>query len=166
MFKRILVPLDGSAASTRALDTAIEMAKVHKSELYLFHVISVDLLAEYEPIPDGRLARAKTLLVKQYDESASSSDNPSEVEIFKDYKKSQGIAFLEDAKASIPEGIVVQTGAEVGVPKHAILEVAKRVEADLIVMGRHGLSAVERFFLGSVCTYAVANAECPVLVVK
>ncbi len=165
MFKKILVPLDGSEASTRALHTAVEMAQVHGSELYLVYVVSVDLFENYE-IPDGRTDKEKAVEMTRYTDFADAYKHESLTEVFKEYKTGQGMQFLGDVKATIPEGIKVECSIEVGVPKEAILAVAKKEDTDLIVMGRQGMSAVKRIFVGSVTTYVMANAECPVLVVK
>ena len=53
-----------------------------------------------------------------------------------------------------------------GNPAQEILRQAQDFEADLVILGTHGRSALERFFLGSVAQKTVRNAPCPVLTVK
>jgi nucleotide-binding universal stress UspA family protein len=55
---------------------------------------------------------------------------------------------------------------ETGDPAHRLLEVAEEREADLIVVGSQGLSAIDRFLLGSVSEKVLRYAECSVLVVR
>jgi len=53
-----------------------------------------------------------------------------------------------------------------GRPHEAILGVGREVGADLIVLGRRGLSGVERLLLGSTSERVAGNADCPVLIVR
>jgi nucleotide-binding universal stress UspA family protein len=53
-----------------------------------------------------------------------------------------------------------------GSPAHAIVEYAKSVHADMIVMGTHGRDGVSRLLMGSVAEHVVRHAPCPVLVVR
>jgi nucleotide-binding universal stress UspA family protein len=54
----------------------------------------------------------------------------------------------------------------VGRPSHAIVEVASRLRADLIVMGTHGRTGLRRAVIGSVAEYVVRHAPCSVMCVK
>ena len=73
---------------------------------------------------------------------------------------------LGEHKKMIPEGIHVNTRVMQGNARDCILKVAKEENMDLIVIGRRGLGQLEGMILGSVSSYVVANAECPVLTVK
>ena len=63
-------------------------------------------------------------------------------------------------------GLVATTTVERGIPHEAILAHAEAVGADLIVMGTHGRSGVDRFLLGSVTEKAIRRADIPILVVR
>lgn len=55
---------------------------------------------------------------------------------------------------------------EVGSPGPAVLAVAKKYDADLIVMGSRGLGPLKGLFMGSVSSYVTSHSTCPVLIVK
>ena len=62
--------------------------------------------------------------------------------------------------------MTVKSVFEVGSPGPAVLAVAKKYNADLIVMGSRGLGLLKGIFLGSVSSYVTSHATCPVLIVK
>ena len=66
----------------------------------------------------------------------------------------------------IPDDISVKTVFEVGSPGPAVLSVAKKFDADLIIMGSRGLGPLKGLFMGSVSSYVVTHSTCPVLIVK
>ncbi len=63
-------------------------------------------------------------------------------------------------------GIAVETHLTEGANAHAIVETAKKVNADLIVMGTRGLSGLKHVMLGSVAERTIRISPCPVLTVK
>lgn len=79
-------------------------------------------------------------------------------------KKQAGEDILERT-AAVVTGVPVETRLVWDDPGRAICETAEELGAAAIVMGSRGLGGVKRFFLGSVSTYVVRNAPCPVLVV-
>lgn len=60
----------------------------------------------------------------------------------------------------------IQIGVKVGDPSTEIVDYAKEIEADLIVMPSHGRKGVSRFLLGSVAERVVRLSHCPVLILK
>lgn len=64
------------------------------------------------------------------------------------------------------EGIKVKTLTPRGTPYEVIVKTAKEKDADVIVVGSHGRTGIERLFMGSVTERVIGHAECPVLVVK
>lgn len=69
------------------------------------------------------------------------------------------------AAAALGSGLVVTTATVSGVPAHAICAYARKVGAELIVMGTHGRTGVSRAVLGSVAEAVVRHADCPVMTV-
>ncbi|KAI8847141.1 hypothetical protein BC829DRAFT_434025 [Chytridium lagenaria] len=63
------------------------------------------------------------------------------------------------------KGVTVLTDVKVGNAKNVICELAKDMNAQMVVMGKRGLGPVRRLVMGSVSDYVVRHAECPVLVV-
>lgn len=81
------------------------------------------------------------------------------------------VAFCEklagDAKADLESaGIKTESRVMQGDPREALVDTAKAIGADLIVVGSHGRSGIARLILGSVAAHVVAHAPCNVLVVK
>ncbi|MBS5148539.1 MAG: universal stress protein [Veillonella sp.] len=63
-------------------------------------------------------------------------------------------------------GVKVKSVFEVGSPGPALLAVAKKYNADLIVMGSRGLGPLKGLFMGSVSSYVTSHSTCPVLIIK
>jgi nucleotide-binding universal stress UspA family protein len=143
--KKILVPIDGSAVSTKAAEKGVELAKLFNSELTFIHVIY---------IPDI-VGHTKYSIYMEYD--------------FKDMKEKMiatGTKFLDSFIEGVNlNGVAVQKLVVVGQPYEEILAVAEEGGFDLIVMGRRGFSKVKRFFVGSVTHRVISDSPCPVYVV-
>lgn len=139
MFRRILIPYDGSENSRRALDVAIDLTRQYEAAISAVAVVSLP-------------------------EFAASVDEVDQV-------REQGRKFYEESlrqaqEAALEAGLSLKTDTVYGHRSEAILEYAKKSRADLIVIGSRGLSAVERYVLGSVSEVVVHHAPCSVLVVR
>lgn len=140
-YKTILVPVDGSEASLKALDRAIEMAKFYDSKLVIAHVIDVRsyslAIAYREPLEEYAEDNAKKIL----------SDAEQKA-------KSAGIANVDTIKKE-------------GSPRSVIAKkIAPEVNADLIIMGATGYGMVERMFVGSVSESTMRNSTCDIMIVR
>ena len=137
---RIVVPTDGSAASTIALGDLLSRLAwfAQAPTLALIHV--------HEKIPYARaVARAgKDVAQRYYDEESDAALAP-------------GIALLEAA------GVTFEHVWRVGDPAREIVAFAAEWKADCIAIGRHGHSAFEKLLLGSVAQKVVAASTLPVL---
>ena len=145
--KKILVPVDGSEISLKAADEAVELAKKFGSEVTFFSV--AELKAPFYgtgEIPTNSLEILKTL-----EKYASEEFETLLSSLLEKY---------------ISSGLKLKKKVIAGVVADEIEEFAKEGKFDLIVMGRRGLSAVKRFFIGSNTRKIVAVAPCSVLVVK
>lgn len=135
MFNHIMVALDGSTYSQRALPTAIEMAKKFGADLFVLHVSEHDR---------GRAA-------------VYSLESPAEA------TRLVGDAVEKARDAGVKaSGEVRDAGAQH--TARTIVDMATTRGVDLIVMGSRGLSDVQGFFLGSVTHKVIQTAEVPVLV--
>lgn len=144
IFKRILVPVDGSRYSLNAVCMAARLARVHGSELRVFHVIDESLLDQLSRFSEkNREAIREELL-------------------------SNARAFLGDMRCEAHGEII--TASEViireGVPHEIILDEASIWGADLIIMGKLGRRGVSHILLGSVAERVIEFSEVPVLIVK
>lgn len=155
MFERILVPLDGSEHSARALERAVEIAKRFKGKIMLIHVYSVSVRPIVLPEP--------TTLSSPGVPALSTAEVSRIVE-----------ASREAGNRILDEGEEKAKAAKVKVEKllvegHAVQEidrVAKEATVDLIVIGARGISKIREILLGSVSDGVIHHATCPVLVVK
>ena len=151
MFKTILVAVDGSDHSWKALDLAAEMAKNHGAKLHILHVIP------YQDLPEA------------LSEFAKAENVPIEEERYRfHYGRTLGDKLTELAEEQARNKGITSVSAQTaeGRPADAILEVAKRQAADTIVLGSRGTGYMSGMLLGSV-SHRVANlADVTCIVVK
>lgn len=146
ILQKILVAYDDSTQATKALDTAIEMAKWVEAEI---HLVSAYTL----PINDWEAPYlgASENIRATFFESALEYVNKIQTEAL--YK-------VREANISVYAYVVE------GKPGPCIVDLAEEIKVDLIVMGAHNRGTVARVFLGSVSNYVFQQAGCQVLVVK
>lgn len=137
---KILVAVEQSTYSTKALMRAVDLAKKDGAELTALTVAELTL-GMVEVFPD--LSFEEKLL----EQAQATSDKA------KEYAQSKGVAL----KA------IVETSSSAG---ECILANAEKIGADLIVLGSRGKKGVERFLLGSVATKVAAHAPCSVMIVR
>ena len=144
MFSRILVALDGSEYSVKALEFAIDLAKKYQSQLILVHVVLRQIYA-INPPEAGILAG--TAIVRELE--------------------AEGKAILAKGEETVKtQGLPVIVRLRQGVPAEELLRAAAEEKADLIVLGSRGLSQVKAFLLGSVSDKVSHHAKCPTLIVR
>lgn len=153
LLKRIVVAVDGSVHSEKALDQAILLAKAFGSEMQIIHAIRhVDI--------------TKTIISQTFSSKAALTS----AELYEELKKeaSKWIEKYEvKAKAAGVVEVTTRILAEVGKSEVQMLtEYADSVKADMIVIGSRGLGTFKRLVLGSVASGAVSHALCPVFVVR
>ena len=144
MFKKILVPTDGSGLAAKAVETAVQLAKTQSA-----HVVGVYVI---DPFPYIGIGDASAVGLQAYLTEAKSAatralDGLSKVCV------ASGVPFSGD---TIERNVVYE----------GILETAEAEGCDLIVMGSHGRQGVKALILGSVAQKVLTHAKVPVLVVK
>jgi len=142
MYKKILVPLDGSELAKNALEEAVKLAKCFGAEIILFQVVP------FMPIY-GSPELVTPLIVdeKQKEVAEKYLTNVAE----------------ELEKKTLKVTRMVRTGQQVALE---IIDYAKESGADLIVMCTHGRSGITRWMLGSVAQKVLVRAETPVLLIR
>jgi nucleotide-binding universal stress UspA family protein len=145
MFKKILVPVDGSETSWKALTEAKIIAEKFDSELVVISVIQ----------PYNNAA----LLAVPLDVNTITNGN-GELEKIGNRVLEMAQEHLEGTK------LKVQYLLEVGHPSERIIANAKKNNCDMIIIGSRGLSGIAEFFLGSVSSKVSQYAHVPVLIVK
>jgi len=140
--RRILVPLDFSVHSMRALETAADLAKTFEAELVLMHAYHLPPLfgpPEELVIPPDFAALVRDAAARRLEKAA---------------KQLEG------------RGLRVSTRLTDLPPAEAIVGAAKEIGADLIVMSTRGLTGLKHLVLGSVAERTLRHAPCPVLALK
>ncbi len=140
MYKKIVLAVDGSEVSKNALRHAVELTKQNNGTLIAVHVIPPIDVTDIETFKPETLLRGL---------------------------KEEGEKILSEVKELAREkDVKVQTIIEEGIPFEKICEVAQNSDGDIIVMGSHGRTGIEKVFIGSVTERVISRAHCPVLVVK
>jgi nucleotide-binding universal stress UspA family protein len=145
MYKRILVPVDGSATSTRGLEEALRLAKAHKARLWLLHVVEEFFITQ----AGEALVHAEEMFVTM---------------------RASGRKVLQRAVAAAQkQGVSARTVLVESIAQpvaQVIVREARRCKAELIVLGTHGRRGVRRVVMGSDAEQVVRTAPVPVLVVR
>ena len=131
--------MDGSESSKKAFDKSVFLAQKCNSKLYVVHVV---LDWEY------------------------GGDSAATFELIEELR-SKGMELLEQCKKqALQSNLQVETLLEQGDYAHEIIEVAKRKNCDIIMMGSRGMSPFKELLLGSVSLKVMHHASCPVMVVR
>lgn len=138
LFENVLVPIDGSNASLKALNSAIEIAQMSGAQLTILHVIP------------------------SVEESAK-----SRIEKFEKQLEKQGQDILDDAAViAKKQKIKFKTSLVRDSPGHAIVRLAKKGKFDHVIMSTTGTGSAQNDMLGSVSNYVVHKAEIPVYLIR
>lgn len=140
-YQNILVPIDGSIQSELALETAIDIAKIHQAHLFLAHIIDFQFLSN------------TNFLGEELRESAYINAN----------------IILEKHEQTVLNSKLVNVHKiiEEGIPKAKISkDLIEKYHIELIVMPATGLNTFEKLFLGSTTEYVIRHSNCDILVVK
>ena len=136
-FNKILVPIDGSKQSYKALDSALEIAQMSGAEITVFHIIPKT--SEVGP----RTKRLDSQL------------------------KSQATALMEQALTQAKKKkIEIKSKIARGSPAHEIIKFSKGGEYDHIVMSSTGTGSAQGDMLGSVSSYVLHRSKIPVYLIK
>jgi nucleotide-binding universal stress UspA family protein len=144
MYKRILVPTDGSDLSSKAVQAATQMARLTGAALVGVSVkepFPYSAVSEMQPVPPQEFYDAQERLARQHLEAAS--------------------------RITQAAGLTLDTvTVEALHPWEAILDLAKSRDCDLIVMASHGRRGLSALLLGSETQKVLTHGSLPVLVVR
>lgn len=138
--RKVLVPIDFSETSTKALPYASELARALRAEVTLIHVT--------EPPPASEFAY------------------PMSAEMEKQVRKSAEELLLRVQREAFEEAIETEAIVRSGAPYQEIVRAAARLESDLIILTTHGHTGFNRALLGSTAERVVRHSPCPALVVR
>ncbi len=137
MYDKILIPTDGTEGTRGAVEHAIDLATVYDAALHTIYVIEAS--------------------------GATDSSVPGTLDALEETGKNAIDEVIQQAEAAgvrTIEGVVAQ-----GTPHQVILDYVDENEIDSIVMGTHGRTGLDRYFLGSVTENVVRVSDAPVLTV-
>lgn len=137
MYQKILVPIDGSEHSMRALKEAVNLAKITQAKITLMHVSNK--------------------------ESATDPASDSKNEATQSCSK---IILAAGEKIARAEGISVDTTIVEGIIADEIVRTAREGSFDLLIIGARGLNRMEEIMLGSVSCGVKEKSPCPVIVTR
>jgi len=140
MFKRILIPLDGSTRAEKAIPVAARLARASGGTILLAQVATIPVMYESYGVASyiGEMVNTEVQNAEEY---------------LKATKESEKLA-----------GILVETSVLVGAPAQTLLSMASMFKADLIVITSQGKTGVKRWMLGSVAHKIARHSPIPVLV--
>lgn len=141
--KKILVPVDGSAASLEAHRLALDLAGGFGAEVILLYVADSSVLAELSRL--------------------SGQERPR---LLHDMQESGGKLLATLSGEAKKRGVAVRGEMHEGIPDEIIMQEAERHRVDLIVMGKMGRKGHRRSLLGSVTERVLEASDLPVLVVS
>ena len=140
MFSKLLVPIDGSDNSFRALNHAIFLSKI---------VAQTTALHAMENLPFAHVGSQKALnaIILKYQEESENILN-----------KSRDIGSKN--------GVKVKTVLKKGDATSIIIDYSKKEDYDTIIMGRRGMGKLRQLVLGSTSTKVLSHSDCTVVIVK
>ena len=139
--QKILVPTDGSEHSIHAAEYAISIAKTHEAEIMVVYVMDEVAIDKFSEVAEREMV---------------------ERELKMDGQRNVNYVLGLAEKAGVKATSMVAKGR----PFEQIVNLAKGLNIDLIVMGTYGYRGAERILLGSVAERVIEYSSCPVLVVK
>jgi nucleotide-binding universal stress UspA family protein len=151
MFQRILVPIDGSKSAGDALLHALQLAKIHGSEVEVLHVMT--FTEDLPPDVSAKKTSPPDWWIEDYISRVRKND-----------EKMLGDAI--DLAKNMGLGDRVVSKLLIGKPGDLIVSEASQGGFDLVVIGSRGLGGIKELVLGSVSHKVVNESKVPVLVVK
>ena len=147
MYKRILVPTDGSALSRKAVKSAVELASTVGAEVVALNVVPRYPMSYFEggiSVSDSEVARVE----KQWSEQGQA--------LAEDVEKAAEKAGVKARAVTVRSDLVAE----------AIIAAARKNKCDLIVMASHGRKGIKRLLLGSETQHVLTHGNIPVLVLR
>ena len=140
MYDDVLLPTDGSAGMDRVIEEAVGLAERHDATLHALYVVN----------------------------TASLSNLPLEasMDAVSDSLREEGRTALAEVERLVDDRVPLESATVEGSPAREIVDDATETGVDLIVMGTHGRSGVDRLLLGSVAERVVRRSPVPVLTVR
>jgi nucleotide-binding universal stress UspA family protein len=141
LFSKVLVPIDGSDNSFRALDAALLLSEKLGAKVTAVHVM--------EDVPVLHIESEKLLR-----------------KLLEDYKKENQLILTKCSEIANNKGIKIETKLLQGNPSSVIIDFCENEKQDIIIMGSRGMGKFKELVLGSVSNKVLHHSSCPVMIVR
>jgi nucleotide-binding universal stress UspA family protein len=141
LFSKVLVPVDGSDNSHRALDAALLLSEKLDAKVTAIHVM--------EDIPLLHIQSDKLLR-----------------ELLEAYKKESQVILSKCSDIATRKGLSINTKLLQGNASSTILDFCEKEKYDIIVMGSRGMGKFKELVLGSVSSKVIHHSSCPVMIIR
>jgi len=163
MYSDILYPTDGSEGAQAALDSVRGLAEMGNTTVHLLYIVDTS-----QPglgiAGDPQDQSASGMVGTSEGEAGGMTGIRHRISQVRETAATEGDQILEETAAEL-EGVDTETSVEGGSPHQAILDYADQNGIDLIVMGTHGRTGLNRYLIGSVTEKVVRLADQPVVTV-
>ena len=151
-YQKILVAVDRSPLGEKVFQQAIALAKQNNASLMLFHCVPIEsqVLSPYPSFYSEEMLNFSTIVQERLQQELTETQQWLESSV----KKAQDL------------GVTTEFDWKVGEPGRWIRDLSISWQADLIIIGRRGLTGIKEMFLGSISNYIIHHAQCSVLVVQ
>jgi nucleotide-binding universal stress UspA family protein len=164
MYESILFPTDGSEGADAALSHAEDIAQQYGATLHVLYVAQRDT-SSFGMAGEDHETEHETGMTEDHHEgpdtgmiNVAHGDGVSSVE--------HGQGLTDSVAEVVGDDVSVETEVVTGTPYESILGYAEETDVDLVVMGTHGRTGVDRYLLGSVTEKVVRTSDVPVLTVR
>jgi nucleotide-binding universal stress UspA family protein len=141
LFSKVLVPVDGSENSHKALDAALLLSEKLGAKVTAIHVM--------EDMPVLHIQSEKLLR-----------------ELLDAYKKEIQLILSKCSEIATKKGLTINTELLQGNPASTILNYCEKAKYDIIVMGSRGMGMFKEMLLGSVSSKIIHYSCCPVMIIR
>ena len=172
MIKKMIVPVDGSQPSVKAVELASDLASKYDAEVVLLHVLlrghmpeslkrALEIEVGSQRVSDDISAELPQEVVARVESETAAQLTFEELQFIGDYVLS---SVAEICRAN---GVTkVQKRVEQGDPANTIVKIANELKADAVVMGNRGLSDLQGLLVGSVSHKVSHLARCTCITVR
>lgn len=158
MYKKILVAMDNSEISQQVFSSAISLGKQNNSTLMLVHVLTDEEMG---------LTEIATQHISALEYHSAMVEQVEAYLKEKDLFRKKYLSLLASwAQEAADAGVPAEYSLNYGGPGRTICDLAKNWDADLIMMGRRGLSGFSELLMGSISNYVVHHSPCSVFIIQ
>ena len=149
--KKILIGIDDSKYAEHAAEYGFEIARKFKAAVGLVNIVEPPMVSPMAASNDPILGTMPTMVVEDMD--------------VLDIRKNQSAQIVDLAIKKFGSGMNVSHFTEFGSTADGIIDCSKEFKADMIVIGTHSRSGIDRLLMGSIAEHVVRHSDIPVLVV-